>query len=132
MGADLYFYYIPYQKNVSIALNKLREQVFQSGQFRGSELSPKNMKKAFENMEAEGTGSILDIHTISKTPDYCTASPMSQTNLYKYFGTDKPSREMITNNQAFIFDIERGHAIYIIIFKNNAPNEIYFAGLSFD
>ena len=32
----------------------------------------------------------------------------------------------------FFEDLERGHCVYIVAYKNGAPDEILFAGYSFD
>jgi hypothetical protein len=52
--------------------------------------------------------------------------------LEELYGTTKPTREMIENNMDFFEGIERGHCIYIIVYKDEKPDEILFAGYSFD
>jgi hypothetical protein len=48
------------------------------------------------------------------------------------YGTDQPTRAMIEANMDFLEDIERGHGVYITLYKNGHPDEILFAGFSFD
>ncbi|MBX7225133.1 MAG: hypothetical protein K1X55_03825 [Chitinophagales bacterium] len=50
----------------------------------------------------------------------------------QYFNTKKPSRKEIEDNFDFFDDIERGHGVCIIVYKDNLPDEIFFAGYSFD
>jgi hypothetical protein len=61
MGAEPWSYYVPFQADIQAALDKLRDQVFKSGKYRGSQLKPRTPTEALENMEADGTASILDI-----------------------------------------------------------------------
>ncbi len=32
----------------------------------------------------------------------------------------------------FLEDVERGHGVYIILYANGQPDEIFFGGYSFD
>ncbi len=45
MGADPYEYFVEYEQNISLALEKLRTEVFTKGEFNGSDLNPKTQKK---------------------------------------------------------------------------------------
>lgn len=132
MGAEPYQYIVDYEENIQNALNKLREIVFKSGDFCGIENNPKTPDEALELADEEGTKSILDINTISDEPDYESASPFDSDELIDYFGTNKPTIKMIKENNEFWNDIERGMARYIIIYKDDKPDKIFFAGYSFD
>jgi len=132
VGAEPYDYTVPYEADIQAALDKLRQQVFASGDFRGSELDPQSPEEALEMTEEEGTASILDIYRISETPDFCCAAPLSAGELNQYFGTEKPTRKQIADSFDFGEDIERGMARYIILYEGDTPKEIYFAGYSFD
>ena len=81
---------------------------------------------------ADGTRSILDINHISEEPDYCAAAPLPEEELLRLFDTEKPTREMIEENDELFELLERGQAVYIIAHKNGIPDEIFFAGYSFD
>jgi hypothetical protein len=39
---------------------------------------------------------------------------------------------MVERNMGFFEDIDRGEGVYIVIYKNGAPDELLFAGYSFD
>jgi hypothetical protein len=132
MGAEPWDYFVPYEPNIQTALDKLRQREFAAGRFRGSELSPTTIEEAFENMDADGTASILDIERVSDEADYGAVCPVSSSELNRYFGTDKPTREMIEANVDLYEDIERGQGIYTVVYKDGKPSEIFFAGYSFD
>jgi hypothetical protein len=39
---------------------------------------------------------------------------------------------MVEQNLDFLEEIDRGHAIYIVLYEGQMPSEICFAGYSFD
>ena len=132
MGAQTWEYFVPYQSSVESALEDLRQKVFASGQFNRSELNPATIEEAVENAQEDGTRSILDISSVSDSPDFCTVCPLSAAELKRLFGTTEPTHEMIVNNLDFFEDIERGQGVYIIVFKGGKPAEYFFGGYSFD
>ena len=132
MGAEPWNYFVPYEGDIEAALEKLREREFHAGRFRGSELNPATIEEAFENMDADGTASILDITQVADEPDFCTVAPLPDERLVELFGTKQPTRQMIVANQDFYEDIDRGQGVYIIVYKDGKPSELFFAGYSFD
>lgn len=132
MGAEPWDYWVPYQQSIQQALDDLREQVFRSGGYRGSNLKPATPEEAVENMEADGTASILDITSVSDEPEFCAVCPLSEEQLRDFFDTTQPTREQIEHNLEFFENIERGHGVYIIAFQDGKPSEIFFGGYSFD
>jgi hypothetical protein len=69
---------------------------------------------------------------IADEPDFCTASPISAKTLKRLYGTAQPTRAMVEQNTDNFYEIERGHGVYIILYKDGNPDEIFFAGYSFD
>ena len=69
---------------------------------------------------------------ISDTPDFGAVTPLQKEELLELFGTDKPTREMLEANDDLFEPIERGQGIYIIVYKDEQPSEIFFAGYSYD
>jgi hypothetical protein len=132
MGAEPWDYFVPYEKDIQAALDKLRQREFRAGRYRGSEEDPATIEEAVENMDADGTGSILDITHIAEEPDFCAVAPLSAEELVQLFGTDRPTREMIERSTDLYEDIDRGQGVYIIAYKDGKPSEIFFGGYSFD
>jgi hypothetical protein len=132
MGAEPWDYFVPNEPDVQAALDKLRDREFRAGRFRGSERRPATIEEAVENMEADGTGSILDIDHVADEPDFCAVAPLPADELVRWFGTDKPTRAMIEANLDFFEDIERGQGVYIVAYQNGTAAEIFFGGYSFD
>jgi hypothetical protein len=132
VGGMPWSYFVPYQENIEKALQELRERVFESKQYRGSEVNPKSIDDALSMYEEIGTASILDVTYISEKSEFSSVSPLSNDDLDYFFNTTMPTREMIENNRDFFDDIDRGCAIYIILYKDGEPDEIFFAGYSID
>lgn len=147
MGAHPYFYFVKYQSDVDAALQQLRQREFEAGRYNPVEpfldfpIGPESpapgpqhesIEEAMEAADADGTRSILDIASISDTRDCSVAAPLRNDELEQYFGTTEPTHDMVTDNMEFFEDIERGTCIYITVFKDGKPNELFFAGYSFD
>ena len=132
MGGEPYDYLVPWEEDIQSALNKLRAQVFESGQFNGAHFNPSTPEEALEMAEEEGTASILDISRVSDRPDFFCAAPLGPDELTRYFGTDKPTRQHIEASLDFWEDIDRGHCRYVILYDGDQPTQIFFAGYSFD
>jgi hypothetical protein len=173
MGASGWNYFVPYQKDLSKALQDLREAVFVRSEYYQCDPSWKDMTfedflppgmdeeetaeflEEFQRLQAlpeptsietliewngeEGTHSIIDIHGIATMPSFGVAAPLSSEDLMRFFGTNKPTREMIENKK---YDLSvflqnelgrsRWQGTYMIVYKKNEPVEIYFAGYSGD
>jgi hypothetical protein len=132
MGAEPWDYFVPYEEDIDAALQKLRRREFEAGRFHRSELKPATIEEALENADADGTRSILDIATVSDSPEFCAVSPLPQERLRELYDTEQPTREMIEENMDFFEEIERGQGIYILVYEGTKPSEIFFAGYSFD
>ena len=147
MGAHPYFYFVEYQPDIDSALQELREREFDAGRYNPVEpfmefpIGPNSpapgaqhlsIEEAREDAAEDGTRSILDIEGIADEPNFCVAAPMQEEELKEHFGTTQPTREMITRNMNFLGSIERGHCLFITVYKNGRPSELFFAGYSFD
>ncbi len=152
MGGEAYWYFVKYQPNLQpnlqTALNELREREFQAGRynpvmpFLDFPINPDSsapgaqhgsIEEAMADAEEDGTRSILDIATVGESPDFCVAAPVPSNVLESLLGTAQPTREVLEENLGEIIeDVDRGHCIYTVVYKNGAPDEILFAGYSFD
>jgi len=147
MGAHPYWYFVKHQPNVQHALDALREREFQAGRYNpvmpflefpigpdspASGAEHDSIDEALEDAAEDGTRSILDIQNVAEEPDFCVAAPLSSEVLKTLYGTAQPTRQMIEQNMGFLEDVERGHCIYIVVYDNGKPSELFFAGYSFD
>ncbi len=160
MGASSWSYFVPYQPDINKALQELRQRVFQEGDYfkpaewekqlyehqiiSEEELNdtlnelalipePQTIEELIEQRGVEGTHSIIDIDDVSSTPDFGKAIPATGQQLQDLFGTDKPTRRMVEEQTPEILELrERWMGTYIIVYKDDLPNEIFFAGYSGD
>jgi hypothetical protein len=147
MGAEPYWYVVEYKPDINKALQELRGQEFQAGRynpvipFPAFPIGPHSpapgarhatMADAFKASGADGTRSILDLVGISDEPDFGAAAPLSDEVLQELFGTTRPTRAMVQANHDLWELLDRGQGIYIILYKHDQPDAIYFAGYSYD
>ena len=147
MGAEPYWYFVPYNPDITEVLEELREREFRAGRYgaalfslefpiRPDSPAPGPEHASIEEAIAEagevGTGSILDIQGVADEPDFLMAGPLDDDTLEDLYGTTQPTREMLEANMAFLEDVDRGMCVYIIVYREGKPDEILFAGYSFD
>ena len=147
MGGHPWFYFVDYEPDINTALQKLRQREFQAGRYnpvvwfpefpvRPQSASPgaqhDSIEDAIEEADADGTRSILDMERVSGAPDYNAVSPLPAEDLLELFGTDKPTHEMVEGSDELFELLERGQGVYVIVYSDDQPSEIFFAGYSFD
>ena len=132
MGGHPYQYVVDYSEDIPSALDTLRRQVFERGEFHGSGRGAKTPEEALELAGETGTRSILDIMTIQDEPDLCCAAPLTPGEMTRFFGTVQPSVRMVEESDDFWDHLERGMARYVVIYENGKPTKLFFAGYSFD
>jgi hypothetical protein len=147
MGGHPYWYFVDYNDDVNKALSDLREREYSAGRYNpampfidfplnADSPAPgpkhKSIEAAIKSSREDGTRSILDIEKIGTEPDYCVAVPLEQSILKSLYGTIQPTHDMVQNNLYFLEQVERGHCVYFIVYKDGKPSEILFAGYSFD
>lgn len=59
-------------------------------------------------------------------------TPVPDDVLEELYGTTEPTRAMVEKNMDFFEDVDRGHGVYILLYKDGHPDEVLFAGYSFD
>ena len=148
MGGHIYYYCVPYEADVNSALRSLRTREFEAGRYNpvvpflefdidaAPGISPgkqhASIADALEASDADGTRSILDIERIAERPDFGVAVRLPSARLMELYGTDQPTRGMVKANMDFFEDVERGQAVYFVLFQDGRPNELFFAGMSYD
>jgi len=104
MGAEPCYYFVPYRQDVAAALDALRKRESQAGRY--------NPAMPF--------------------PSRCfPLGPQSPAPVSLY-GTSRPGRAQVEPTMQFLEDIERGHAVYMLLYVGDTLAEILFAGFSYD
>lgn len=147
MGAHPYWYFTRYEEDIEAALDKLRQREFEAGRYNPvmpfiefpidpAADSPGPQHRSIQHARAaadtDGTRSILDIEGIGESGEIGVAAPLDDDGLEELYETTKPTRQMIETNLDLFDRLDRGQAIYIVIYKDNEPDELFFAGYSFD
>jgi hypothetical protein len=153
MGAHPYLYFVRYNPNIDAALQQLRQQEFSAGRYNPVMRHPqfpfpsdaaaanspppgaqhKSIGHALEAAGADGTRSILDLDHVSEIPEFNAVAPLSSDELERIFGTEHPTHREIEQNMDAVFEgIENGQGVYIIAYRKSLPDELFFAGYSFD
>jgi hypothetical protein len=146
MGAHPWFYLVPYEKDVAKSLETLRQREFKAGRYNPVTPFPRfpvdlgqapgskhaSIDEAREDSDADGTRSILDVSRLSAEPDYDAVAPLDDDELIDFFGTTRPSAEDVEDSDELFDRIERGQGVYVVVYENDQPSQIFFAGYSYD
>ena len=144
MGGHAWLYFVPYQPDILAALQALRRREFEAGRYNPVVRFPMDLdapspgaqhasiEEAMEASDADGTRSILDMERIDHSPGPGVVVPLPPEKLEELYDTQQPTRKMIEQNMEFLEDIERGEGVYVIVYKEGKPSEIFFAGFSYD
>ena len=147
MGAHPYWYFTAHEADFDAALQKLRRREFEAGRYNPVEpfiefpVGPASRAPGAEHASIddarqaapeEGTRSILDIDSVGEPSDFGVAAPLDDDALQDLFGTNQPTRQMIEANMDFFDQIDRGQAIYLVVYREGKRDELFFAGYSFD
>lgn len=160
MGASAWSYVVPFRPDVDRALQELRQKVFEEGDYykpakwyrelyaRGiiderrlndklkeleSEPEPKTIEELIRLRDHQGTHTIIDIDKVLSVPEFRCISPLTPQELIEILGTDKPTYEMVKLKMVELQGLrDRWQGIYVVIYKNELPDMILFAGFSGD
>lgn len=173
MGSHPYFYFTPYQSDLNAALQTLRQKEFEAGRYDPAmnmhdpkqwmflfqfppdvqSIAPgaqhESIDDALEDATESGTGSILDIQTVSDKPGFLVSCPLTAEEMLALFGTDRPTRQLVEDIwlgeeqlehwetsgydlEEFWDSIGRGQSRYIVLYEGDRPSEIFFVGYSID
>jgi len=147
MGGHFWFYFVPYQADIRRALLELRDREFKAGrynpvmrlpEFPVSEASPSpgakhsSIAKALAASGEAGTRCILDMNDVAANSAHFVVAPFPEDRLRALYGTTQPTREAVDPDMEFSEELERGQGTYVVLYKDGRPDEILFAGYSFD
>ncbi len=161
MGASGWKYFVPYQPDLNKALHDLHQKVFEANAYhfplevhftveeyqsmseealtakieelRKAQRRPQSIDELLRMNGETGTHSIIDIESVSDTPDFGKVAPLSQQQLLRLFNTDSPTHTMIEARVDDLYTLRRRwQGTYIIVYKDHQPDEIFFIGYSGD
>ncbi len=160
MGASGWSYFVPYRADVREALQELRTKVFHAGEYYkpaewyrllhdrrviddfqlrellkklDPEPKPSTMEELIELRMEEGTHSIIDITEVSETGGENTISALTPSEYANILGTEKPEHLLVAQKASELQTLRgRWQGVYVVIYKDGLPEEIFFTGYSGD
>ena len=149
MGASAWDYVVPYQADLQAALDGLRHQVFESGDYISpvtqglaapESLEALDEPEYWEFMGTAGTHSVIDVLTVAEydmgEQDYATVCAFTDDEYQDYFGSTRPARADWDRFRAdplcYEYVAERGTGRAMVLWADGAPSEIAFWGYSGD
>jgi hypothetical protein len=149
MGALAWYYFTPYDPDMREAFRALRQREFAAGRYYPAVLVPEfpvrpnspspgamhsSLEDAIQAAGPNGTRSILDMKdvTLDQARRVGLIVPLARPEVLELYQSEHPTHEMIESNMDFFTDLGRGEGIFIIVFKQGTPDELFFAGYSYD
>jgi hypothetical protein len=148
MGASGWEYLVPYQADLQAALDELRRQVFESGDYISPVTwglpAPESVEalveqEVYQDFWAEGTHTIIDVLTVVPydmgEQEPATVCPFTDEEYEDYFGSTRPTRadwERFRDDPLFgEYVAERWTGRAMILWAGDAPSETGY-GRNFD
>ncbi len=149
MGASGWSYWTEYREDISEALEALREEAFQTGDYAPpwdapDDYRPASLAELLDNCGESGTHSILDIDGVSTEPlehgstwkdAYGKLFPLTRGERRRQFDTTRPTRQQIEEKEFELMklDIHRWSGRWVIAHDDDGnPLEYFIFGLSGD
>jgi len=98
----------------------------------------RTIKELLRQCGESGTHSILDIDRISDVRGLSAIVPLSSEQVLDLFGTDQPTHDTVERWSQRIDPLgaeplyDRWEGIYVVVYKDGQPDEVYFEGCSGD
>jgi hypothetical protein len=148
VGAEAWYYVVPYQQDLNRALTELREREFLAGRYfpasvelsfnldtpqGGPGAQHPTIQAAREDAAEDGTKTVLDFDRVGNDFDWCVITPMDSLTVDLCLGSTTPTREALeTGLQCLLEAVDRGEACYILLYEEDRPASVFFIGRSFD
>ncbi|WP_406395893.1 hypothetical protein [Streptomyces sp. NBC_00887] len=147
MGASSWDYSVPYQEDLNAALQQLRREVFDAGDYywvnggdwlpeEEREPRPRTLEELWQDelVQEAGTHSILDVLEVigpDDTPDHRTVEPVLAEEARELLGTDTLTRAHVKDFDVFPRSRWVGRCA-VLHDEQGRPHEICFWGHSGD
>jgi hypothetical protein len=137
--ATAWRYLVPYQPDFQRALDDLRAEAFRRGAFfqpwtdRGAPpfRPPTSIDDVLVLAGEKGTHSILDIHRFSLVAGPGLLSLVPDAVRLGLYGSLRPEREDVDHHKfALVHHMDEGEARLLVVWKGDAPDQLYLEGLT--
>ncbi len=147
MGGEPYWYFVKYKPDLDAALQELREREFLAGRYNPvtpflrfpvdpTVPGPARVTIRLTRRRKKRPKMARDRSSIfrqwPKSPIFAWRPRWMRKCSNRCMARPHPTRRMIEENMDFLDEVDRGHAVYALAYKDGKPDEILFAGYSFD
>jgi hypothetical protein len=149
LGASAWDYVVKYHEDPSVALSVAREKAFREGdyvwQYDGrwglpERPRPESMDELWNEriIQENMTHSVLDMFGVSQAGEelqFLHVAPLSPEVTLEVFEAERPSRADYDRAAEAIWDVidpRRGYGHYVVVYREDTPDEIAFFGISGD
>ena len=139
MSATAWRYLIPYQADIGSAVALLKEKTFERRAFFQPYLAPEHppvlvprtIEEALALVGETGTHSILDVEAVGVMPGPGICSLLSAEVRLEVYGTLTPDRDDVDFHKfTLVNHMNAGEARFVIVHKDDEPDQIYLEGLT--
>ena len=139
MSATAWRYLIPYQSDIGAAVADLKRKTFERRAFFQPYLAPEHppvqvprtIEDALALVGDVGTHSILDIEKMGVMPAQGVCSLLSAEVRLEVYGTLTPDRSDVDMHKFTLVNyMDSGQARFVIVHKDDEPDQIYLEGLT--
>ncbi|GAA4520502.1 hypothetical protein GCM10023191_097540 [Actinoallomurus oryzae] len=148
MGGSAWDYVVPYHEDAAVALSTAQAKAFSEGDYFWAHDGrrsfperprPDSVDELWEDpvMQELMTHSVLDMFGVSRPgeePQICCAAPLSPEVTREVFGAECPTRADYEGAIDVMWDViqDRGYGCYVVLYRDNVPDEIAFFGVTGD
>jgi hypothetical protein len=148
VGAEIWYYAVPYAEDATAALLLLREREFRAGRYfparyplefswgeprTGSQAAHASIDAARDAAGEAGTKCVLDFDAVDVTANERVIRRLGQTEVCEIFGTSQPTVAQVGTKLAELFErIDRGCAVVLSAGQGPEPTHLIFVGASAD
>ncbi|GAA2098365.1 hypothetical protein GCM10009780_46650 [Actinomadura alba] len=138
---------MPYHEDPSVALRVAREKTFREGDYYWpydgrwglpERPRPDSEDELWEDevVQEDLTHSVLDMFGASQVgqeQEILDAAPLSPEIMREVFGSERPTRADYDRASNAMWDVLRnGYGKYVVLYRDDAPDEIAFIGVTGD
>jgi hypothetical protein len=139
---------VKYHEDASVALRVAQEKAFRYGDYFWpydgkwgfpEHPRPNSMDELWNDpvIQHDMTHSVLDMFgvlQVGEEPEVLRAAPLSPEVTHEVFGSERPTRADYDRAAEVMWDVvqDRGYGHYVVLYRDDAPDEIAFFGITGD
>jgi hypothetical protein len=124
MGANPYWYFVPYDEDAGHAFERLRTDLIARRSRDGA---------ANPVWNSDAAGVTFGNLRLGDNLGFAVVAPLPADLVAELYGTDSPDHATVLRKLDELFEyLDRGQCAYVAIYRDGVPREFLFAGYSMD